>query len=352
MRRFAALIEVLDRTASVNEKAAALAGYFRTAPPADGAWALYFLTGRRLERRLPARLLAGWAMAAAGVADWLFEECYGTVGDLVETIVLVLDTLPRSPGDGADAALSLSAWIEERVLPLKELPAEEQRTRLLAWWAALDRGQAFVLTKILTGELKAGVSKTVLERALGEVAGLPPATMAARLEGGWEPTAASLRQLLSAGDSSGDGGGTAPSVPPREETVEEPKERPYSVDAVLVYARPGQGWRASHFTDYTFAVWSGAELVPFTKADAGLSETEVVELDRWIRRHTLQRFGPVRAVEPVHVFEVAFEGIAASSRHRSGVAVRSPRIARWRTDKAAAEADTLERVQALVESPA
>jgi DNA ligase-1 len=95
-------------------------------------------------------------------------------------------------------------------------------------------------------------------------------------------------------------------------------------------------------------VWSGGELVPFAKAYSGLSDAEIRELDAWIRRHTLQKFGPVRSVEPLQVFEVAFEGIALSGRHRSGVAVRFPRISRWRTDKTPEQADTLEAVQALI----
>jgi DNA ligase-1 len=117
---------------------------------------------------------------------------------------------------------------------------------------------------------------------------------------------------------------------------------------VLVYAQAGHGRRANLLTDYTFAVWSDGELVPFAKAYSGLSDPEIAALDGWIRRHTLQKFGPVRAVEPVQVFEVAFEGIARSPRHRSGVAVRFPRISRWRSDKTADQADTLESVQALL----
>jgi len=104
------------------------------------------------------------------------------------------------------------------------------------------------------------------------------------------------------------------------------KIAPHSVDAVLIYAQPGSGKRASLITDYTFGLWSGGELVPVAKAYSGLSNEEIAEMDRWIRRHTVQRFGPVRHVEPVHVFELGFEAIASSSRHRSGVAVRFPRM--------------------------
>ena len=119
------------------------------------------------------------------------------------------------------------------------------------------------------------------------------------------------------------------------------KVDPHTIDAVLVYAQSGHGRRASLFTDYTFAVWDGEALVPFAKAYSGLSNDEIRRVDAWIRAHTVERFGPVRQVEPALVFELAFEGLQLSNRHKSGVAVRFPRILRWRTDKVAAEADTL-----------
>jgi DNA ligase-1 len=125
---------------------------------------------------------------------------------------------------------------------------------------------------------------------------------------------------------------------------------PYTIDAVLIYAQPGSGRRASLLTDYTFAVWDGGELVPIAKAYSGLSNEEIDEMDRWIRRHTRERFGPVRHVEPTHVFELGFEGIARSSRHRSGIAVRFPRMLRWRRDKKPEEADTLDNVRQLLAS--
>jgi DNA ligase-1 len=128
------------------------------------------------------------------------------------------------------------------------------------------------------------------------------------------------------------------------------KIEPYSVDAVLLYAQPGSGKRASLLTDYTFGVWHEGTLVPFAKAYSGLSNEEIAELDRWIRRHTTERFGPVRHVQPEQVFELGFEGIAESSRHKSGIAVRFPRMLRWRKDKKVDEADTLENVRALLKS--
>jgi DNA ligase-1 len=126
---------------------------------------------------------------------------------------------------------------------------------------------------------------------------------------------------------------------------------PHRLDAVLLYAQAGSGRRANLFTDYTFGLWddSGA-LVSFAKAYSGLDDGEIAELDRWIRSHTTERFGPVRAVEPQLVFELAFEGLQRSRRHRSGIAVRFPRIARWRRDKPAGEADRLASALALLPS--
>jgi DNA ligase-1 len=123
---------------------------------------------------------------------------------------------------------------------------------------------------------------------------------------------------------------------------------PLSVDAVLIYAQPGSGKRASLLTDYTFGVWDGDQLVPVAKAYSGLSNEEIEEMDRWIRRHTRERHGPVRVVEPVHVFELGFEAIAPSTRHKSGVAVRFPRMLRWRRDKRPQDADTLDTLKALM----
>ncbi len=126
------------------------------------------------------------------------------------------------------------------------------------------------------------------------------------------------------------------------------KREPMTLDAVLVYAQAGSGRRANLFTDYTFALWKGDELVSFAKAYSGLSDEELTELDKWIRKNTLEKHGPVRVVQPALVFELAFEGIAKSSRHKSGLAVRFPRILRWRRDKPAREADTVATAEALL----
>ncbi len=525
MRRFAALYDAIDRTTSTNAKVAAMVDYFATAPPADAAWAVFFLTGRRLKRLVPGAAIWEWTLAATGLESWLLEECYAVVGDGAEVAALVLDQLPSElTGD-----LPLSEWVEQRLLRLRQMDSPAQQAEVTAWWRTLDRLQRFVLLKLLTGELRVGVSQTLVVRALAQSAGLPPTTTAARLMGEWTPSAQWFASLQSQertdddqsrpypfylassieGDVAGVGdprewliewkwdgiraqlvrrgavhlwsrgeelithrfpeiataatrlpGGTvldgevlafrddrplpfsalqqrigrqrhvaqmARTVPVvfmtfdileddgvdvrerplsirRARLIEllassatlrvspavtaesweelgrlraESRERgvegfmlkrlssgygvgrkkgdwwkwkidPYTIDAVLVYAQPGSGRRASLLTDYTFAVWDQDALVPVAKAYSGLSNEEIAELDRWIRRHTIERFGPVRHVEPVQVFELGFEGIARSGRHRSGVAMRFPRMLRWRKDKAAAEADTLEAVRQLI----
>ncbi len=122
---------------------------------------------------------------------------------------------------------------------------------------------------------------------------------------------------------------------------------PLTIDAVLLYAQSGHGRRSTLYTDYTFGVWDGDALVPVAKAYSGLDDKEILALDKWIRSNTLERFGPVRSVKAHHVFELGFEAVNVSKRHKSGIAVRFPRILRWRTDKPMAEADRLDTLQAL-----
>ncbi|HEX2571726.1 MAG TPA: ATP-dependent DNA ligase [Polyangia bacterium] len=539
MKRFADLYEELDRTTSTQAKVAAMAGYFRDVPAQDGAWAVFLLTGRRFKRLVATKQLVEWTLVATGVPEWLLGECYGAVGDLAETMALLLDGVGASPEDAtrqADAPpqLPLSAWIEQRILGLRALDKDAQAQAVMAWWRELGRRERYLLCKLLTGELRVGVSQILVTRALAEAAGLSPPVVAHRLMGAWEPTPDFFRGLLdpvaetvdrsrpypfflasplegepaALGDRSAwqaewkwdgiraqvvrrdgevhiwsrgeelvterypevrdaalttladgvviDGellaydlardqplpfavlqkrigrqklGPRILAEAPvalvaydllefegqdwRDRPLQERRRRleeliasarspwlrlsplvegtdwdallarrdesrargveglmlkrlaspygtgrkkgdwwkwkiaPLTFDAVLVYAQAGHGKRASLFTDYTFAVWRGSELVPVAKAYSGLDNAEIAELDRWIRGHTRERFGPVRVVDPVHVFELGCERIAPSPRHKSGVAVRFPRILRWRRDKTPEDADTLEQVVAL-----
>ncbi len=530
MRRFASLYDALDATTSTNAKVAAMQAYFAEAPPADAAWTLFFLTGRRLKRLVAPRLLAAWGYAHAQVPDWLASECFALAGDLAETIALLIDT-QRGGRRAASEPPGLADLIERTLLPLREAAEEEKHRAVVALFEALDRRELYLLAKLLTGELRVGVSATLAVRALAQDSGLPPATVAHRLMGAWEPSAQSFAALVRPGASDADvsrpypfflaspleeapealgdraewlaewkwdgiraqivrrsggaylwsrgeelitgrfpdlsaawaalpegtvldgevlafsGGAPLPfSVlqrrigrqklsakilseapaafmaydvlelsgadlrerPLRERralledllrgrserlplsaAVEAPswaglrelregsrdrgveglmlkrwtsayqggrrrgdwwkwKIDPYSIDAVLVYAQPGHGRRATLMTDLTFAVWDEGVLVPVAKAYSGLTDEEIDRLDRWIRQNTLERFGPVRAVKPEHVFELHFEAIAESPRHKSGIAVRFPRIARWRTDKKPADADSIDSLRALL----
>jgi DNA ligase-1 len=128
------------------------------------------------------------------------------------------------------------------------------------------------------------------------------------------------------------------------------KVEPMTIDAVMIYAQQGHGRRANLFTDFTFAVRDGEAWVPFTKAYSGLTDAEFQEITHWVRRNTVERFGPVRSVSPVQVFELAFEGISASPRHKSGIALRFPRMLRWRKDKQPEAANTLQDLKDMLES--
>lgn len=523
MRRFAALYEALDRTTSTNAKVAALEGYFRSAPHGDAAWALHFLTGRRLKRLLPSRVLWELVRDVSGLPEWLLEHCYAAVGDFAEVTALLLPA-----PEGAAAELPLEAWIVERILPLREMDAGRQRTALVEAWRSLGPRERLVFNKLVTGEFRVGAAATLVVRSLARAAGVEPAVMSHRVMGDWEPTAAAFAGFLSgkAGpslqpypfflaapledpvESLGEasewlaewkwdgiraqalrrGGETqlwsrgeelvTPRFPEivralrplpdgcvldgeilawrdgvlpfpvlqrrigrldvtprllREAPVafvaydllewdgadqralplaerrrrlegllsgapgalrvservpgrswsdwatarEESRSRgveglvlkrlsspygagrrrgdwwkwkidPFTVDTVMTQAHPGHGKRASLFTDYTFSVWNGDVLVPVARAYSGLTDAEIGELDRWIRAHTLERHGPTRSVEPSQVFELGFEAIARSTRHRSGIAVRFPRILRWRHDKPAREADTLDNLRRML----
>ncbi len=304
------------------------------------------------------------------VADWLVEWKWdGIRGQLIrrggEVFVwsrgeeLITERFPelvqmaaRLP-DGVVLDGEVLAWGEGGVLPFAVLQRRIGRDRLTA--------------RLLQDAPVDFLAYDLLEQAGVDLRALPLAERRARLEGlagtverlqvspevragGWDELAA-LRNDARARNVEGlmlKRRGSAYGVGRQRGAWWKWKVAPLTLDAVLVYAQAGSGRRASLFTDYTFAVWRGDELVTIAKAYSGLSEQEIAQLDRWIRGHTLERFGPVRQVEAVHVFELAFEGINPSSRHKSGVALRFPRIARWRTDKLARDADRLEQVQGLL----
>jgi DNA ligase-1 len=559
VKRFAQLFNELDASTATTAKVNALKRYFAQAGDADAAWAVYFLAGGKPRQVINTGILVELACRRAGVPDWLFDECYQAVGDLAETIAHVLPPSP-SPSD-----VGLAEWVDTRLLPLRELPPQAQAERIAGYWDELDATGRFLLTKLIGGGFRVGVSKLLVQRALAEHGGLDAKLVAQRMMGFTDktarPDAAAYRQLLAhdampAADSGqpypfflahaveglhdsfearlgapvdwlvewkydgiraqivrragkawiwsrgeelvtdrfpeivalaeGLPDGTvldgeilvwkqdrpapfallqqrigrkllnkkvlaeapvafmaydllewqgedlrswsqarrrealeslaaaqgmllsptvsASSWPELAVLREQSRGRgvegfmlkhrearygtgrtkaegtwwkwkidPLSVDAILVYAQAGHGRRASVYTDYTFAVWNrapadaaqaqavieaiaekrpadpgGLQLVPFAKAYSGLTDEEFREVDRIVRQTTLEKFGPVRSVKPSLMFELGFEGINRSTRHKSGIAVRFPRMLRMRKDKPLHEADTLQVLEGLL----
>ena len=530
MYAFTQLFIALDETNKTSAKLAVLQAYFAQASPRDAAWAVIYLTGKRPKTPVNAGQIRNWAAAAAGIPEWLFNESYEAVGDLAETVSLLL------PVEGTAEPLTLAQWLEERLLPLAGKTEEEKQQAILSWWQELDQPGRFVFTKLLTGAWRIGVSQRLVTKALAAALHMEGDVIAHRLMGDWQPDdnfytflqqpdtsdadvskpypfflaypldgepdqlgsvdswqvewkwdgirAQVIKRsgqvfIWSRGEElvterfpeiagaahqlpdgtvidgeilawSADGGDTVQpfgqlqrrlgrktvgkkllsEVPvilmaydllewqsadwrtihqhERRRQLElllanlsgqavlrispvleeknwleldrkrqESRERhvegfvvknrtaaygvgrkkgewwkwkidPYSVDVVLLYAQRGSGRRASLYTDYTFGVWQDDRLLPFAKAYSGLSDAEIREVDRFIRRNTLEKFGPVRSVPPKLVMELHFGGIRRSKRHKSGIAVRFPRIARWRKDKLPEEADSIETIMALL----
>ncbi|RMG57200.1 MAG: ATP-dependent DNA ligase [Bacteroidetes bacterium] len=526
MQYFAQLVSRLDQTNKTNAKVAALVDFLAVATDMDKLWAVALFTGRRPRRTVKTSLLRAWTAELSGLPLWLVEESYHVVGDLAETMALLLPP----PAEGQDNR-TLSDWMTF-LADLAPLEESEKAARLKAAWTVLSPAERFVFNKLITGGFRLGVSQKLLVRALARHHGLDPAAVTHRLMGDWTPNTTTYAALLFSEDVRDDiskpypfflahplegepealgapadwqaewkwdgiraqyivRGGEAflwsrgeelitdkfPELAPlaeaipdgtvidaellpfrdgqplsfqllqtrigrkrvskkqlaqapvvlmaydllewagedirpwplsqrrahleglvretarpelrcsprveavdwaglaaqraraREELAEglmlkrraapyrvgrvrgdwwKWKVDPFSIDAVMIYAQRGHGRRANLYTDYTFAVWEGDQLVPFAKAYSGLTDAEIRQVDAWVKRHTRERFGPVRSVDPELVFEIGFEGINRSGRHKSGVALRFPRILRWRQDKVAAEADTLDQLKALL----
>ena len=190
MRRFAQLFADIDRTTRTNDKVEAMTSYFASADAADAAWAVYFLSGGRPKRLIPVRRLSSWAMELARVPEWLFDECYDAVGDLAETISLLL------PPASSYAVRPLHEWIEQRVLPLAKQSEEAQHASIVESWSALDGTERFVWNKLVTGGFRVGVSHQLVVRALSRASGVDEGTIAHRLTGHWSPTADAYRALI------------------------------------------------------------------------------------------------------------------------------------------------------------
>ena len=190
MKAFADLYTALDETTSTSEKVAALVAYFRTAPPRDAAWAVHFLSGRRPKRLVGPAKLRTWAALEAGVPDWLFEESYHAVGDLAETITLLL------PDSAGVSERPLAEWVESRLLGLRGQDDSVQRRELVRAWRELGRRQRYVWNKLLTGSFRVGASARLVVKALADVSGVDEGTIAHRLMGAWEPTREFFERLI------------------------------------------------------------------------------------------------------------------------------------------------------------
>jgi DNA ligase-1 len=201
MKRFARLYSAIDSTTSTNKKVDAMVEYFSEAPPADAAWAVYFLSGGRPKRLIPVRRIATWAMEESGVPDWLFEESYNAVGDLAETIALLLPLVV--PSEAKDL-LPLHEWVEKKLLPLATISESEQRTTVIGAWRQLDSSERYIWNKLITGSFRVGVSEQLVVRALARASGVEEGVIAHRLSGHWAPTASNFSALIERDSSDAD----------------------------------------------------------------------------------------------------------------------------------------------------
>ncbi len=196
MRAFAELYDEIDTTTSTNLKVAAMVAYFRSAPPADAAWAAYILSGRRLKRFIGPTLLRKWLVEAAGLPEWLVDESYASVGDMAETIALLMETDESTRVADRCAARGVD---RRELLPLREEDESRQREAIVGWWRSLPYRECFLLNKLLTGELRVGVSELLGVPRLSEVLEISRADIARRMMGEWQP-GATFWEALKTGD--------------------------------------------------------------------------------------------------------------------------------------------------------
>ncbi|MEX0325018.1 MAG: hypothetical protein AB3N33_02900 [Puniceicoccaceae bacterium] len=351
MRRFTQLFRELDESNRTGDKESALQAYFREAPAADAVWVLWFFWGNRLSLGIPAKRLRQWAADLSGCPDWLVDACYERVGDLAETASLLL---PLAGGDGTD--LPLHKVIEDKLLPLKHWDDRFQFQLLREFWLSLTRDEALVLNKMLTGRIGADVSRPLLLKVLSARLGTDPESLAHCLHGDWLPTAEFIDSLanIPPADENPPGKAIPPALTILLEDIrdfrrsEEGKPPLHSACLVMIHAYAGGGGRSVAHSEYALAARDQGRLVPVSKVAAALPEEEIREIDEWIRSNTVARRGPVRTVPAEQVFEIGFEGLRPSSRHKSGLAMRFPRILRWRKDKPVEEIDTVETLRALL----
>jgi DNA ligase 1 len=193
MRNFAALFESLDTTTSTRLKIDAMVEYFRAAEPADAAWATYVLMGRRLKRSIGSASLHQWLSEEAQLPQWLIEETYASIGDMAETIALLV--APQPERIASALPITLTEWFEQRIIPLARMAGDEQRQLIVGWWHELPYRECFLVNKLLTGSLRVGVSRSLVARALAELFDQSRAQIERALIGSWHPNADFWRAL-------------------------------------------------------------------------------------------------------------------------------------------------------------
>ncbi len=524
---FAKLVSELSASTKTNDKLQSLVDYFAIAPDSDKVWVIAIFSGRRPRRAVNSRLMRDWCTEITNYPSWLFDECYHTVGDLSETLALLL---PETKNEN-QINKNLSHYLET-FISIEKQDESIRKKFIIDSWNQMSRDERFVFNKLITGSFRIGVSQKTIVNALAKTVDLSASVIAHRISGNWDPVTTTFDDLLTESASVSDFSKPYPfylayALEETPETLGDPcewqaewkwdgirgqlikrnnelfvwsrgeelmtdkfpeyfilkdllpdgvvidgeiipvvdgkplpfsvlqtrigrknigkkqlldapicffaydlleynmedmrnlplQERrkileeivlpiknksiqiseiinfnsweklgeirthsremnsegimlkrknsdykvgrkrgdwwkwkidPLTIDCVMVYAQKGSGRRSNLYTDYTFAVKDGDQLVTFTKAYSGLTDKEFAQVDNFVKRNSIEKFGPVRTVKPELVFEIAFEGIAASNRHKSGVALRFPRMSRWRKDKTVDEINTIEDLKAML----
>ncbi len=528
MQAFAKFIQDLEISNKTTDKVNAIVAYLEQAPAEDRIWLLALFTGKRPKRGINTKLLRQWVLEITGLPDWLFIECYSSVGDLGETIALLL------PPPSHIIEKTINQWIAELFVVAKKSD-EEKKDFVLNAWSGLEVRERLIFNKLIGGGFRVGVSQKLLVNAISKHTGIEANQLTHSIMGNWDPFHTNYDELISSVDtvknisqpypfclaypleqdvsSIGDikdwqaewkWDGIRGQIIKRENEIfiwsrgeelitnqfpelkelvenlpngivldgeilavkdgqvlsfsslqkrlnrktiskaqleetpigyyaydilefdgkdlrQEPLQKrramledffltklisanlylspivqknsweemaaerqnsremnseglmlkhkqsifhtgrkrgdwwkwkiePFTIDAVMIYAQKGAGRRSNFYTDYTFAVRDGEQLVTIAKAYSGLTDKEIKQVDSFVKRNSVEKFGPVRTVKPELVFEIAFEGIAASGRHKAGLALRFPRIKRWRHDKKPADINTLEDLRNILTS--
>ncbi len=542
MRRFAELVQLLGTSTKINEKLEALSHYFQNAGDKDKVWVIALFSGRRPKRIINSTILSQWCIEICKIPEWLFYESYHVVGDLGETIALLLNRSLSEEGRELKNSVLPDYGIDDSIKPLHfyletftQMEKEDEKVKkvfIINTWKGMSHNERFVFNKLIMGNFRIGVSQKTIVNALERVSVLSASELAHRISGYWDPSTKLFDDLVGETESNVDHSKPYPFylayaleeepsvlgapgewqaewkwdgirgqvikrdnklfvwsrgeelmtekfpeyknleqmlpdgivldgeiIPAREGSplpfallqtrigrknvtkkqlreapicffvydlleynYEDWRSRPLeerrqkleeivagvnstqlllseivafskwqelaeirsqsreklaeglmlkrkssdykvgrkrgdwwkwkidalTIDAVMVYAQKGAGRRSNLYTAYTFAVKDGENLVVFTRAYSGLTDKEFAQVDAFVKRNAIEKFGPVRTVKPELVFEIAFEGIAESKRHKCGIALRFPRISRWRKDKSVDEINTLDDLKDLL----